>query len=646
MLYAPAGQENSLEERGWRLSIGASIVGDGIVRFRVWGPAAETIDVKIRGAQIVALQKDRLGYFEGQVKGACAGDNYAYIINSITERPDPASRSQPDGVHGSSRVVDPEEFKWSDDEWTGIELYNYIIYELHVGAFTQEGTFESVISRVPYLIDLGITAIEIMPVAQFPGDRNWGYDGVCPFAPQSSYGGPTGLKRLVDACHAKGMAVILDVVYNHFGPEGNYLRDFSSWYFTGKYKTPWGDAINFDGPYSDHVRRYFIDNALYWIAEYHIDALRVDAVHGIFDFGAHHFLKELAEAVHAHGAQLRRKVYVVAESDLNDVRVINPPQRSGYGLDAQWNDDFHHALHALLTGERQGYYKDFGKTGQMKKALSDGFVYSGQYSPFRKRRHGSSSKSRPAGQLIVFLQNHDQVGNRALSERLSITQPLEKLKLAAGVVLLSPYIPLLFMGEEYGEKAPFRYFTSFSDKVLARAVWTGRQREFAEFESKGEIADPQDESAFLESKLHFFSDKTSDQTMLFKFYKELLRLRKTDPSLRQISKKHMRVKEFKKEKILSVRRWSNEEQVLCLYSFNKKVQQISLIPPGKWTRVLDSSSEIWGGAGSAAPEAISSDNSGHPLSLNPYSLAVYRKEGETLFSKTEAMHTKITEKNL
>jgi maltooligosyltrehalose trehalohydrolase len=421
-------------------------------------------------------------------------------------------------------------------------------------------------------------------------------------------------------------------VYNHLGPEGNYLKDFSPWYFTDKYKTPWGDAVNFDGPHSDHVKRYFIDNALYWIDEYHIDALRVDAIHGIFDFGANHFLRELASAVHAHAVRSGRMAYVMAESDLNDVRVITPLQRGGYGLDAQWNDDFHHALHVLITRERQLYFNDFGKTGQLKKAFSDGFVFSGQYSQYRKRRHGSNSKPRPGNQFIVFLQNHDQVGNRALSERLSVTQPLDKLKLAAGVVLLSPFLPLLFMGEEYGEKAPFKYFTSFSDKTLAKAVWTGRQREFSAFESEGHIADPQDEAAFLESKLRFISGKSPEQTMLFKFYKELLRLRKTYPCLRQLSKKHMKVKEFRKEKILSMHRWAHEDQIFCLYNFNHKVQQVPVVPPGRWARVLDSSSSIWGGSGSAAQDRISSDTAGNTFNLNPFTLVVYRREWDTPLS--------------
>jgi maltooligosyltrehalose trehalohydrolase len=625
----PDGRKGVLNKKsGWKLSIGASVISAGVVRFRVWAPGTQTVSVKVpsRRPALTMLEQDRWGYFQASVEDVREDDQYFYVIDETVERPDPASRFQPRGIHSPSQIVNPDGFLWQDAQWTGISLENYIIYELHVGTFTDEGRFESIIPRLDYLVDLGITAIELMPVAQFSGNRNWGYDSVYPFAPQNSYGGPIGLKRLIDACHAKGLAVILDVVYNHLGPEGNYFRDFSPWYFTDKYKTPWGDGINFDGPNSDYVRYYFIDNALYWIIEYHIDALRVDAVHGIFDFGAEHFLKELAAAVHRFSVVSERKVYVMAESDLNDVRIIKPPQRGGYGVDAQWNDDFHHALHCLITGEQQGYYQDFGKLGQMRKALSDGFVYSGQYSQFRKRRHGNSSKTRPASQFVVSIQNHDQVGNRGNSERLSQTQSLEKLKLAAGVVLLSPYLPLLFMGEEYGEKAPFHYFTSFSDETLAMAVRTGRQSEFVLFGEKGSVRDPQDEALFLESKISPWCDKSARQTALLRFYTELMRLRKTNGALKNLSKEHMRIHKFDNEKVLMVRRWSGEEQILCFYSFNQGIQTIPVTTPGRWIKAVDSSLTIWGGDGPAAPEEIWSNGAACPVTLAPFSLAGYQTE--------------------
>jgi maltooligosyltrehalose trehalohydrolase len=411
------------------------------------------------------------------VQGVKPGTRYFYRLDGNTERPDPASKFQPEGVHGPSQVIDPH-FVWEELHWSGIPFSHYVLYELHVGTFTAQGTFDAIVPHLDELKDLGITSIEIMPVAQFPGDRNWGYDGVYPGAVQNSYGGPEGLKRLIDACHQRGLAVTLDVVYNHLGPEGNYLCDFGP-YFTDRYHTPWGAAINFDGPDSDAVRRFFIENALSWVTEFRLDALRLDAVHGIFDFSALHFLQELAAAVHEQAERLNRRIYVIAESDLNDVRLVSSPELGGYGLDAQWNDDFHHALHTLLTGERTGYYEDFGRIQDLAKAFAEGFVYSGAYSPARRRRHGNTSKDLAADRFVVCAQNHDQVGNRLKGDRLSALVSFEGLKLAAAVVLLSPFIPLLFMGEEYGETAPFPYFVSHSDPDLIEVVRRGRRAEFA-----------------------------------------------------------------------------------------------------------------------------------------------------------------------
>ena len=413
------------------------------------------------------------------------------------------------GVHGPSEIIDPR-FPWEDDSWNGLPLSKYLLYELHVGAFTPDGTFKAIIPYLDYLLNLGITAVEIMPVAQFPGSRNWGYDGVYPYAAQNSYGGPDALKRLINACHLRGMAVVLDVVYNHLGPEGNYLWDFGP-YFTDKYKTPWGPAINLDGPFSDEVRKFFIENALHWVTDFHIDALRVDAVHGMLDFSARHFLEELADVVHEQGERLARRVYVMSEGDLNDSRIIRSRDVGGYGLDAQWNDDFHHALHALLTHERSGYYGDFGELRHMIKALRDGFVYSGEYSAYRKRRHGNQSADLPARRFVVFCQNHDQVGNCAMGARLTQLVTMEGLKLAAGTVLLSPFIPLLFMGEEYGETSPFPYFVSHSDQSLVEAVRKGRREEFKAFEWPGEPPDPQAESTFMSAKVdHSLEERLED----------------------------------------------------------------------------------------------------------------------------------------
>ena len=608
--------------------IGPYYRGRGEGSFAVWAPLAQEVSVMMLGsaARLLPMEKGANGYWETVVEKTFPGALYYYRINNAINRPDPASHFQPQGVHGPSQLVDHGSFVWEDHDWKGIPLADYIIYELHVGTFTHDGTFEAIISRLPYLTDLGITAIEIMPVAQFPGERNWGYDGAYPFAPQNFYGGPDGLKLLVNECHKAGIAVILDVVYNHLGPEGNYLGDFGP-YFTDRYRTPWGDAINFDGPYSDGVRHYFISNALHWVSRYHVDALRIDAIHGIYDLSATHILKELSLAVYDKATELGRKVYIMAESDLNDVRVINPPGIGGYGVDAQWNDDFHHALHTLITGESDGYYQDFGKLPYLIKAYREGFVYSGQYSEYRKRRHGNSSKRRPAGQFVVFSQNHDQVGNRKRGDRLSQEHSLEKLKLAATVVILSPFVPLLFMGEEYGETAPFNYFVHHSDAPLIEAVKRGRMEEFSSFGWDGPIADPQEESTFLASMLNIDLRLHGEHRMLHEFYRHLIGMRKATPPLRNISKKTMEIKGFAKDRCLSVHRSAGGDEVVCLYNFHEGAASISpRLKQGTWRTMLDSSSSEWGGtAPETADQVIESCNGSASVSLNPWSAVVYRK---------------------
>src|SRR5712692_3981273 len=381
-------------------ALGATYLDEGATNFRVWAPRAKQVQVRLHGApdRFVALEPAGQGYFQGAAKNAEPGSLYTYLLDGAKDRPDPASRIQPQGVHGPSQVVDSR-FDWQDAGWSGLPLPNYIFYEMHVGTFTPERTFEAVIPHLARLADLGITAIELMPVAQFPGSRNWGYDGVYPFAVQNSYGGPAALQKLVDACHRHRLAVALDVVYNHLGPEGNYLADFGP-YLTDVYRTPWGPAINFDGAGSDEVRAFFIENALCWITEFHIDALRLDAVHAIVDRSARPFLEELGDAIHRCGQELGRHVYLIPESDLNDTRLIRPRETGGYGLDAQWSDDLHHALHVLLTGERHGYYADFGSLADLVKAWREGFVYDGCYSSYRQRRHGNSSRDLTANRFV------------------------------------------------------------------------------------------------------------------------------------------------------------------------------------------------------------------------------------------------------
>ncbi|MGC8495511.1 MAG: malto-oligosyltrehalose trehalohydrolase, partial [Syntrophobacteraceae bacterium] len=417
------------------------------------------------------------------------------------ERPDPASFSQPEGVHRPSEVIDLR-VAGRERSWGGIALEDYIFYELHVGTFTAKGTFEGVIEKLDHISLLGATSLEVMPVAQFPGARNWGYDGAYPYAVQNSYGGPAGLRRLVDACHERGIAVTLDVVYNHFGPEGAYLRDFGP-YFTNRYITPWGEAINFDDAYNDGVRNFFIRNALFWLGAFDIDALRLDAVHAIYDRSAVPFLAQLSESVRELGEKTARPRYLIAESDLNDSRIIRPREHWGDGLDSQWSDDFHHSLHSLLTGERGGYYRDFGRLEDLTTVLGEGYLYSGRYSEFRKRNHGNRSADLESKKFVVASQNHDQVGNRMLGERLSKLVSFEALKVCAAAVLLSPYLPLLFMGEEYGEEAPFLYFVDHTDPELREAVRKGRREEFKEFMWEGEVPDPDRRETFLNSRLNW-----------------------------------------------------------------------------------------------------------------------------------------------
>jgi maltooligosyltrehalose trehalohydrolase len=533
--------------------------------------------------RVLRMKKAGGGYWTAFARGLGAGARYKYAVNGRDERPDPASVFQPEGVHGPSEAVDHSAFSWSDAAWRGLPPEKMIIYELHPGTFTATGDFAGVGSRIPYLKGLGVNAVELMPVAQFPGSRNWGYDGVYPYAPQNTYGGPEGLKRLVDACHRAGLAVIMDVVYNHLGPEGNYLGAYGP-YFTDRYRTPWGDAVNYDGQGSPAVREYFIGAALAWFRDYHIDALRLDAVHGIFDSGAKHFLAELSERTRDLSRLLGRRLSLIAESDLNDVRALDAAPR-GWGMDAQWSDDFHHALHALLTGERGGYYEDFGGFGQLAKAFSEGFVYDWAWSPHRGRRHGSSSAGLHTGKFVVCSQNHDQVGNRLLGERLSVLAGERRLRLAAGAVVLSPYIPMLFMGEEYAEKNPFLYFVSHGDPALVKAVREGRKREFAAFGWKKEPPDPQGEGTFAASRLDWERAGRGRHAATLDLYKRLIALRRSEPSLGCARRKDVSVKT--EGKTISVFRRRGRSSSAVVYNFGRSAVR-PVLPPGRWKPVLDS----------------------------------------------------------
>jgi len=605
-----------------RMMLGAAYLEGGRCRFRVWAPGAR-IDLRLITPRdrLVRMEPSGNGYHEADVDGVEPGTLYRYQLDGSKERPDPASRLQPEGVHGPSQVLEPH-FPWSDSSWHGLPLTDHIIYELHTGTYTPEGTFEAIIPHIDGLKDLGITAIELMPIAQFPGGRNWGYDGVFPFAAQNTYGGPQGLKRLVDSCHRKGIAVVLDVVYNHLGPEGNYFRDFGP-YFTDRYRTPWGEAINYDGPWSDEVRRFFIENALYWTMECHIDALRLDALHEITDQSASGFIPELARRVHGAGEDLNRHIHLFAESNQNKAALVRPRELGGCALDGYWNDDYHHAVHTILTGEKMGYYADYGDIDDLAKALQQGFVYSGQYSAVRNCRYGESSRDVPARRFAVFSQNHDQIGNRMMGERLSQLVSLEGLKLAAGIVFLSPFVPLLFMGEEYGERAPFLYFISHSDPELVDAVRRGRKEEFSSFLWTGEPPDPFDESTFLRSKLDHSLPLQGHHRLLRDFYKELIRLRKETPALARLSKDDLDVSVSQQgEKWLWFRRWKDGSEALAAFNFAEEpVHAVVRVSAGHWHKALDSADESWGGTGSKTPSQL--EQGVIRLMLNPWTFVLY-----------------------
>lgn len=608
------------------MKIGANYIGNGNCEFVVWAPFREKVELKIISTpeRIAPMSKDKLGYWQAVLKDVHPDTLYSFRLDGEIDRPDPASYFQPEGVHGPSQVIDHNSFHWDDGNWSGTDIANMLMYEIHTGAFTPEGTFEAIIPRLDQMRELGTNAIELMPVAQFPGERNWGYDGAFPYAPQNSYGGPRGLKRLINECHKRGLAVILDVVYNHLGPEGNYLRDFGP-YSTDKYRTPWGNALNFDDAYSDEVRNFFLQNAIYWFDRFHIDALRLDAIHAIYDFSAKHILEELAEKVESFSRQQGRRFYLIAESALNDSRVIKPREIGGYGIDAQWNDDFHHSLRTLITGELDGYYMDFGKIKHLVKSFREGFVYSGEYSIFRERKHGNSSKDIPARKFVVFSQNHDHIGNRMFGERLSSSINFEGLKLAAGAVILSPYIPLLFMGEEYGDNSPFLYFVSHSDTRLIEAVRKGRKEEFEAFNWQGEPPDPQSEETFLRSKVSWQEREEGKHGVLLNYYKYLIKIRTEIPALSNLDKNRLEVHGDERQKVIYARRWNkeNNNQVFLIFNFNKEDSRIHFrFPEGRWKKVLDSSEKEWNGPGSLIPEII---ECGWELSIRGFALSLFKR---------------------
>lgn len=605
------------------MDIGARIHGRR-GKFTVWAPLHESVELKITHPRerIVEMQRDEMGYWHVELDDIPSTLHYLYRINHDKAWPDPVSFYQPNGVHHESAVVDHGRFEWADLLWEGIPLEQMIFYELHIGTFTPQGTFEGVIERIDYLKDLGITAIELLPVAQFPGQRNWGYDGVYPYAVQASYGGPDGLKQLVDACHRKGLAVVLDVVYNHLGPEGNYLSMFAP-YFTDKYQTPWGSAVNYDDTYCYGVREYVIQNALYWLDYYHMDALRLDAVHGIYDTGARHILEELACRVKAFGQENNRTRYLIAESDLNDTRLIRHPEKGGYGLDAQWSDDFHHAVHAIVTGERGGYYKDFGSLEDVVKAVNCGFVYDWRYSEHRKRYHGNSARDLPPAHMVVCTQNHDQVGNRMMGDRISTLVSFEAQKLIAAALILSPYQPLLFMGQEYGETAPFLYFIDHNDPDLVEAVREGRKREFSSFAWDQEPPDPDSPQTYEQSKLRWGSIDDAGHAAMLAWHRQLLSVRRQNLAFQGVLREQAWARKIGEE-AMAIFRCNKGACAIALLNFGKQATDVRFPYEKQGRLLLDSCERKWLGDGSCLPESAAP---GQRVSVSAESLALFIAEG-------------------
>jgi maltooligosyltrehalose trehalohydrolase len=587
-------------------TIGATYQPNGS-EFIVWSPETKTMELLIelqsmeedpaqdgsifyhdgRPYRAYPMMVDGLGYWQLRLP-VPARSRYFFRLDGKIICPDPASFSQPRGVHGPSELCERHSFTWTDDSWKGLPLSEMILYELHTGCFSPTHDFQGVIDRLDHLVHLGVNAIEVMPIAQFAGDRNWGYDGVYPFAIQSSYGGVDGFRKLVDAAHRRGIAVIVDVVYNHFGPEGCFLQHFAP-YFTDKYRTPWGMAVNFDDAWSDGVRNFLLQHARMLLEYLRVDGLRLDAVHAIKDFGACHFMEELKTLALEIGQRTGRHKLVIAELDLNDPKYINPATKGGYRLDGQWVDEFHHALRAYITGESYAWLQDFGRLEQLGKAFTHTYVYDGIYSPHRRRTFGGKALQNPYHQFIVFAQNHDQIGNRAEGDRLSAQLSFDQLKLVAATVLLSPYVPLLFMGEEYGEENPFRYFVSFADPELIGNVRQGRKREFAGFIKEQEIPDPQSEETFLQSNLSWdFS--SGNRAALLDFYRQLIAFRKTRPAMRNTARNGLRMHKCKGGLICMQRTLSSDSIYVCL-NFNRHPLVLPNDSCGGLRKVLDSAAE-------------------------------------------------------
>ncbi len=564
----------------------------GEVMFRVFAYDKKGVSlvVKDKGKEkVIPMEEESPHVYSTLIKGFGPCPLYKFRLHDEGDYPDPFSPFQPFGVHGFSQVVDHEGFPWKDHLWRGIEQEKMIIYEIHVGTFTPRGTFKGVMEKLDYLLDLGINTIELMPLTQTPGRWNWGYDGVNLFSVNHNYGTPQDLKLLIDTCHQKGISLLLDVVYNHLGPEGNYLPLFGP-YFTFKHKTPWGAAVNFDDQYSRYTREMVLQNICYWREKYHFDGLRLDAVHAIKDESPVHILQEIGEKARELADREGRSYWIIAESDENDVRLIDPPSRGGYGLHGVWMDDFHHCIHTTLTGEREGYYMDYRGIKDLEKVFKN-FIYTGQMSSYWRKTRGRDASQYPGYQFVVALQNHDQVGNRAQGERLSSLVEFPYLKAAAGLLFLSPYIPLIFMGEEYGEENPFLFFTDFQDPQLKKAVSRGRKNEFKEFNWK-EVPDPEEEDTFFRSFLTPPEGWKDLNHSLLNFFRDLIDLRKNHPALKILDKGKVSIKVDPQLRFIQVNRQNQGRALIGLFNLGQNPHDIS---PMKGSHLLNTEWKKYGG---------------------------------------------------
>jgi maltooligosyltrehalose trehalohydrolase len=588
----------------------------------VWAPKATNVKLALEESkQLIDMTKAENGYWATHLEQVKPELDYRFQLDSQPPKPDPASHFQPKGVFGPSRTINHEKYVWKDTAWKGLDFKELVFYEVHVGTFTLEGTFKAMQNRIVELADFGINAVELMPVTQFSGSRGWGYDGVFPFSVQNSYGTPDDLKALIDNCHTHGIAVFLDFVYNHIGPEGNILNDYAP-YFTTEHMTTWGPTINVDGINSDGVRNYFLENTLHWFRDYHIDGIRLDAILWIADKSPKHFLAQLNQAVAQYGKQTERKVYMVAESGYNEPAVLTPTDTGGYGFNAQWLDDYHHALFSLLTGENRSYYEDFTKREHLVDALTNAYVYVKKPPEFRRRLAEESFRQIPADMFVVFSQNHDQIGNRLLGDRLTCIAGLEAAKVAAGLILLSPYVPLLFMGEEYGETTPFMFFSDYQDKGLSDAIREGRRKEFTEFHWTGEVPDPQSPQCFIDSKIKWENRNQGINAKIATYYKTLLSLRKQVPAL-QIGEDRNIKTVTKQGKVLLIEKQKTTSKAYIIANLGKQTQILQAQFDENSKKNLDSTDPIFGGTGVSLPEKPAKS-----MSVSGFCFAVYLQQEE------------------